>query len=148
MVTEYGVNHNTSSSHYPQSNGLAEKFVQIVKNLFHKAKEEGKDLFKCLMIYHNIPLTSSLQTPMQILQSRSTRSHLPMSNVARKQLGLDPEQLRNKCKNEHLPLHDLHLGQDVMLMTQQASSGFHLLLLACVQNQEVTRLLQRVSHTE
>ena len=66
------------------------------------------------MIYHNTPLSSSLQSPMQILQSRSARSDLPMSNAARKQLGLDPEQLRSKYKNEHLPSHDLHLGQDVM----------------------------------
>ena len=57
MMKEYGINHITSSPHYPQSNGLAEKFVQIVKNLFHKV---GGNLFKCLMIYHNTPLTSSL----------------------------------------------------------------------------------------
>ena len=31
-----------------------------------------------------------------------------MSNAARKQLGLDSE-LPNKHKNEHLPLHDLHI---------------------------------------
>ena len=78
MMTEYGVNHITSFPHYPQSNGLAEKCVQIVKNLFNKEKEEGKDMFKCLMIYHNTPLSSSLQTPMQILQSRSARSVLPL----------------------------------------------------------------------
>ena len=35
------VNHITNSLHYPQSNVLAEKFVQIVKSLFYKAKEEG-----------------------------------------------------------------------------------------------------------
>ena len=69
MMKEYGVNHTTSSPYYPQSNGLAAKFVPIVQNLFHKAKEEGKDLFKCLMIYHNTPLSSSVQSPMQILQS-------------------------------------------------------------------------------
>ena len=60
------------------------------------------------------PLTSTLQYPMQILQRRSTKSDLPMSNVARKQLGLDPGQLINKHKNKHLPSYDLHLGQDVM----------------------------------
>ena len=51
---------------------------------------------------------------MQILQSRSARSDLPMSNTTRHQLGLNPEQLRRKYKNEHLPSHDLHLGQHVM----------------------------------
>ena len=124
IMKEYIVNHITSPPHYQQSNGLAEKFGQIVKNLFHKAKEEGKDMSKCLMIYHNNPLSSSLQSPMQILQSRSAKSNLPMSNVARKQLGLDPEQLRSKYKNEHLPSHDLHLGHDVMFQDLTSKQSF------------------------
>ena len=37
-----------------------------------------------------------------------------MSNTARHQLGLQPEKLRTVYKNEHLPSHDLHIGQDVM----------------------------------
>ena len=85
LMVEYNVNHITSSPHYPQSNGLAEKYVQIVKNLLHKAKGEGKDLYQCLMIYHNTPLSSTLQSLMQILTSRSARSSLPMSNTARQQ---------------------------------------------------------------
>ena len=66
------------------------------------------------MIYCITPLTSSLQSPMQILLSRRARSDLPMSNAEGKQLGLDTEQLRNKHKNEHLHSNDLHVGQDVM----------------------------------
>ena len=114
LMSEYNINHITSSPHYPQSNGLAEKYVQIVKNLFYKAKEEGKDLYHSLMVYCNTPLSSNLQSPMQILTSRSARSDLPMSNAARKQKGLDCEQLRPTCKNEQLPLHDLHLDQAVI----------------------------------
>ena len=66
------------------------------------------------MIYHKTPLSGSLQSPMQILQSRSARSDLLMSNASRQQLGLQPEKLRNVKKNEHLPSYDLHIGQDVM----------------------------------
>ena len=114
LMREYNINHITSSPHYPQSNGLAEKYVQLVKNLLYKAKEEGKDLFKCIMVYHKTPLSNNLCSPMQIFTSRSARSNLPISNAARKQLGLDCEDLTTKYKNEHLPSHDLHLNQVVM----------------------------------
>ena len=63
LMKEYAVNHITSSPHYPQSNGLAEKFVQIVKNLFYKAKEEGVGINKYLMIYRNTPLNLHFQIP-------------------------------------------------------------------------------------
>ena len=43
-----------------------------------------------------------------------------MSNAARKQLGLDSELLRNKHKNEHLPSHHLHVGQDVMFQDSKS----------------------------
>ena len=74
LMSEYAVNHITSSLHYPQSNGLAEKFVQIVKNLFHKVEEEGADINKYLMIYCNTPLASTSKSPMQMLQQRSAQS--------------------------------------------------------------------------
>ena len=95
-VQGYSVNHVTSSPHYLQSNGLAEKFVQTVKNVFYEANEEGADLYKALMIYCNTPLTSNLQSPMQILQNRVARSQLPMSNSASRQLGLEAEKVRPK----------------------------------------------------
>ena len=60
LMKEYQVNHITSLPHYLQSNGLAEKYIQIVKNLFHKVKEEGQGLHKCLMVYRNTPLSSQL----------------------------------------------------------------------------------------
>ena len=66
------------------------------------------------MIYCNTPLTGSLQSPMQMLQSRNARSDLPMSNAARKQFGIQPEIIRNSAKHAVLPTHDLHVGQQVM----------------------------------
>ena len=113
LMKEYQVNHITSSPHYPQSNSLAEKYIQIVKNLFHKAKE-GQDLHKCLMVYRNTPLSSQLPSPMHILSSRATRSSLPLSNAVKKQMGIQSEELRCRQKNQHLPTHDLSLNQTVM----------------------------------
>ena len=114
LMTEYRVNHITSSPHYPQSNSLAEKYVLIVKNLFYKTKEEGSDLYNSLMIYRNTPLSHKLQSPMQILQSQTAGTQLPMSSAARIQQGLSSEQLRVSNKNEHLPTHEFHIGQSVM----------------------------------
>ena len=113
LMKEYAVNHITSSPHYPQSNGLAEKFIQIVKYLFYKSKDEGTDIYKCLMIYNNTPLESTSKSPMQMLQQRSARLQLPMLNAACRQLGIAAEQTTAN-KNQHLPLHDLHIGQEVM----------------------------------
>ena len=109
----YPINHNLMD--------LLKNYVQIVKSLFSKAKEEGKDLFKSLMIYCNTALRGSMESLMQILQSRSARSDLPMSKPASQQLGLQPEKLRTVNKNEHLPSHYLYISQDVMF--QDATSN-------------------------
>ena len=66
------------------------------------------------MTYRNTPLSSHLQSPMQILSSRVTRSTLPLSNAVKKQMGLPSEDLRMNQKNQHLPTHDLCLDQAVM----------------------------------
>ena len=42
IMQSYNMNHITSYLHYPESNGLVEKYVQIMKSLCYKAKEEGK----------------------------------------------------------------------------------------------------------
>ena len=107
LTTDYSVNHITSSPHYLQSNGLAEKYVQIVKNLFYKAQEEGTDLYNSLMIYRNTPLSNKLQSPMQTLYSQTARTQLPMYSVAKAQKGLGSEQFRENNKNEH----EFHIGQ-------------------------------------
>ena len=48
-----------------------------------------------------------------MLQQRSARSQLPVLNAACRQLGIAVEQTTTN-KNQHLPLHDLHIGQEGM----------------------------------
>ena len=131
LMKEYAVNHITSSPHYPQSNGLVEKFVQIMKNLFYKAQEEGVNINKYLMIYCNTPLASTSKSPMEMLQQRLARSQLLMSNVARRRSGIAAEQ--QPSKNQHLPTHGFHIGQDVMLQSPITKRWFPVKIKALCQ---------------
>ena len=73
LMQSMSVNHLTSCPHYPQNNGL-EEFVGIIKNLFHKAKEEGQSPYTAIMVYRNTPLNGTLQSLMQILQGRQAHT--------------------------------------------------------------------------
>ena len=129
LMMDMSVNHITSSPHYPQSNGLAEKYVQIVKNLFIKAYEEGTEYQKALMIYRNTPLDDNLLSPMQLLQGRAARSDLPMSYAAKVKHGLAsgrslPPLVKAQDKNERAPTHDYKLNQDVMYLDPTSKKWF------------------------
>ena len=129
LISDMSVNHITSSPHYLQSNGLAEKYVQIVKNLFIKAHEEGTDYQKALMIYRNTPLDDNLLSPMQLLQGRAARSDLPMSHAAKVKYGLAsghslPAPVKVQDKNERAPTHDYKLNQDVMYLDPTSKKWF------------------------
>ena len=77
---------------------------------------------------------------MQMLQSRTLRPQLPMSNAARQQLGIQTEHIRTKMKNEHLPLHDFCLEQHVMMQDPASKRWSPAVIVKCVRNQEVTKL--------
>ena len=120
LMQSMSVNHITSFPHYPQSNGLAEKFVGIIKNLFHKAKEEGQTPYTALMVYRSTPLNGSLQSPMQILQARQACTDLPLLHAAKVKMGINhiprpsAEILWVKDKSLSSPTHDIPIGQHVM----------------------------------
>jgi len=57
FLQHYGLQHQTASPHYPQSNGMAEKAVQTTKNLIKKAILDERDPYLALLEYTvGIPL--------------------------------------------------------------------------------------------
>ena len=100
--------------------------MQIVKNLFIKAYEEGTDYQKALMIYRNTPLDDNMLSPMQLLQGRSD---LPMSYAAKVKHGLArccslPPPVKAQDKNERVPAHDYKLNQDVTYLDPTSKKWF------------------------
>lgn len=74
FMKEYGIAHSTSSPYFAQSNGLAERGVQTVKNLLRKAK----DPYKALLDYRTTPLDIG-RSPAQLFLGRRLKTMLPVA---------------------------------------------------------------------
>ena len=73
---EWGFIHTTSSPQYPQSNGLAEALVKILKQMINKCINSGQDIKASLLAIRNTPLKCG-SSPAQLLLGRPLREHLP-----------------------------------------------------------------------
>ena len=71
----------TSSPNYPQSNGQAEKAVNVAKNLLKKCQEGGQDIASALLQYRNTEIPSMGATPAQMLMSRRCRTKIPTKDA-------------------------------------------------------------------
>ena len=79
--------HISSSTDYPRSNGLAEKTVQTMKNLFEKAKGDNKDPHPTMLEARNTS-AGNYRSPVELEVGRKLRSVLPVNpnNLKIKQL--------------------------------------------------------------
>ena len=74
FAEEWGFTHLTSSPHYPQSNGEAERAVQTAKDLITKSE----DPYLALLSYRSTPLHNGY-SPEKLLIGRRLRSTLPLA---------------------------------------------------------------------
>ena len=87
FLTQWGVNHVTSSPHFPQSNGYAEASVKAMKALIIKCwdpqtQSVNRDKWAHgLLQWRNIPRSSGL-SPAQIMFGHPSRDALPVHKRA------------------------------------------------------------------
>lgn len=93
FAMEFQFVHTTSSPHYPQSNGRAEKAVQTIKNLIKKATEEKQDLYTALLDLRNTPTDSVTGSPAQRLMGRRTKTLIPTTKQLLTPKTINPQKV-------------------------------------------------------
>ena len=73
--SQYGFTHCTSSPHFPQGNGHAERMVKTVKQLL----KESNDQYLSLLSYRATPLPWCSLSPAELLMGRQIRSDIPQT---------------------------------------------------------------------
>ena len=70
----WGITHETSSLHYPQSNGFAEACIKSVKHTLQQAKYSGANLHLALLALQATPIDTKLPSPAELLYQCQLRT--------------------------------------------------------------------------
>lgn len=97
FAKEWDFNHVLSSPTYAQSNGMAERQIQTIKNMLRKTIADHKELPMALLHFRNTPIVNSW-SPAQILMSRKLRSNLPCSSDQLKPKTINTKWYHNQIK--------------------------------------------------
>ena len=121
-------NGNSSSPHYPKSNGKAESAVKTCKNLLKKADLAKIDVYLSLLDHRNTSTEQTGLSPAQRSVGRRTRTLLPLAskllepvtstNVRTKLISSRAKQASYYNRSAK-PLQDLQAGDVVRLMSYQ-----------------------------
>ena len=127
FAAEWRFEHITSSPTYPQSNGLAERTVQTVKNLLKKAQQDKKDPYLALLELRTTPV-HGLASPAQLLYSRRLRSMVPNTERQLRPAVVSPAAVEDMFEAKHASqerqynkgakdLPPLHSGEQIRMRT-------------------------------
>ncbi|CAB4011975.1 Retrovirus-related Pol poly from transposon [Paramuricea clavata] len=76
-ANEYGFQIETSSPHYPRSNGYIESQVKTVKAILAKAKKTETDPNIALLCLRSTPIDNALPSPAELFMKRKIQDNLP-----------------------------------------------------------------------
>lgn len=94
FAIDWGFKFTYSSPRYPQSNGMAERGVQIAKKILTKCNEDKTDFRLALLQYRSCPVSGTHFSPGQLMMNRNLKTKLPTTHRH-----LEPK-LNNNVKEE------------------------------------------------
>ena len=128
FASHWGFKITTSSPNYPKSNGLAERYVQTIKQFLRKTADSGEDLYESLLAYRQTPVTGLPFSPAEMLFGRNIRgplpctlSHLqPTAVKAHEKLSNRQDGYKAGYDKSAKSLEPLAEGDNVMVRTRKA----------------------------
>lgn len=95
FTTASGIEHITSLPLHQQANGLAEKALQIVKHIT-KCHNTGENMYISLLELSNTPRDNVVETSIQRLMGRCTKTLLPNTDNLNRLKAADSERVKSK----------------------------------------------------
>ena len=77
----WGISHETSSLHYPQSNGFTKACIKSIKDALQQAKYSGADPQLVLLALWATPIDTKLPSPAELLYQCQLRTTIPAKIV-------------------------------------------------------------------
>ena len=119
FCTSWGIIHETSNPHYPQSNGFAEACIKSVKHALNCIMYNGADLQLALLVLWTIPINAKLPSPAELLYQNQLRTTIPAkicnTNPAalqvHEQIDTHSGTFRSQADKHCLSLAPLYAGQ-------------------------------------
>lgn len=90
FAQEWGFKFTYTSPRYPQSNGMAEKGVQIAKKMLYKCLEDKSDYRLALLKYRASPTSGTNVTPSELVMNRNLKTKLIVTSQY-----LQPKTIKN-----------------------------------------------------
>ncbi|KAJ0005960.1 hypothetical protein NQD34_015854 [Periophthalmus magnuspinnatus] len=125
FTEEWGIEHITSSPHYPKSNGFIERHVRHIKSIVKKTLKIGGNLQKALLQIRATPIDSKLPSPAELIFGRPITTLLPSrTDPGREEHRLQLEQrtadmTEHHDRNSRKELPPLHPGQHVTVLNKE-----------------------------
>ena len=115
FLTENGIRHTTTAPYHLATNGLAERFVQTLKNALNTMKNQRSveaNLANFLLLSRNTPHTSTNECPSLLFSGRKTRMKLDLVRPDLKRNINDRLQKQILCSSKRLP-RQFEVGEKV-----------------------------------